>query len=98
MSPRAPTNEKERIIDEAMSLIERRVTEMGHKLRHTFVTFHLEDEEDGKNAATGFHFDGGEPEEAESELFAFLIAQAIGVGKEIGLDVRVMPVGRIGHD
>lgn len=92
MSPLEPTNPREEIVNEAIELISRRVEEEGLTLIHTFVTFHVEEGDPDDNAATGFHYegpDGTTAEEAESELFYFLLAQLKGVGKKIGLDVRV---------
>lgn len=91
MSPLEPRTPKEHIIDEAMTLITRRIAEEGLTLKHVFVTFHVEEGRPGDNAATGFQFDGPDdgPENAEAELFAFLLAQTKGVGEQLGLRVLI---------
>jgi len=85
-----PLTGKEEVADEALGLIKKRCDELGLTLEHAFVTFNVEDKDaDGENATTAYYGDGDDPEEAALDLFAFLLAQAKGVGKKLGLRVIV---------
>lgn len=85
-----PLTGKEEVADEALELIKTRCEELGLTLEHAFVTFHVgSKDDDGENATTAYHGEGENAEEAAVDLFAFLLTQAKGVGKKLGLTLIV---------
>lgn len=90
MSSPEPRSPKEQIADDALTMILFQLESLGLTPEHVFITFNVEEkDEDGENAASVFHGDGDSHEEVAIDLFAFLIAQAKGVGEKLGLRVIV---------
>lgn len=88
-----PGTDKERIADEALELVKRRCDELGLTVEHIFVTYSVEQKDaDGENATTAYYGDGDDPKQVALDLFAFLLAQAKGVGRKLGL---TLIVGRV---
>jgi hypothetical protein len=83
-----PATPKERAADECIQFLERRLAEEGLTLDLAFLTFKIEEKDaDGHNATTVFHAEGDE--ENLPDLFAFLLAQLKGIGKELGLNIVI---------
>ena len=76
--------------DEAMRVFEEHVTKAGGTVDVLFITAGVHDVPPGGiTAGSGFDDSG--------ELLAFLLAQAKGVAEANGLDLRLVPIGEIGH-
>jgi hypothetical protein len=87
MKPEGPLQDA---ADEAMRVFEEHVTAAGGTVDVIFITAGVHDVPPGGiTAGSGFNDSG--------ELLAFLLTQAKGVAEANGLDLRLVPIGDVGH-
>jgi hypothetical protein len=94
-----PSGPKEQIADAALQFIVGQLQGEGLTPEHVFVTFNVEERDsEGENATSAYYAEGDE--ENLPDMLAFLLAQAKGIGKKLGLTIVLLD-GRgrkVGYD
>jgi hypothetical protein len=87
-----PRNKVEKIGDAALKAIEKATEQQGGTLQEAMVLVHVEGVGLPDSVVCGQGFDSAR------DLFAVLITETVAVGKQLGMTVKVLPLGSIGHD